>query len=134
MNELLMKVDPTMWYILGGILVLLVVVSLIKSAIKLAVCIGLLAIAFLFFGPASGKIQEQYNVRYEQGVIAVTVEGVETKISTVDLKQVKLEKSETGDSYVVFVYEGSEESIKIPNLMETFLQSKLQEMNEKILE
>lgn len=141
MKEILMNVNPQTWYILGGILAALIVASIIKKAITLAVVMVITAIAVFLIGPQASSIQEKYSIKMEENVIVLTLDGTSSEIEREGLKKIGLDKGENLEdateekSYLVFTYEdGETDIVELPDFTKKAMELAIQELNRRIEE
>lgn len=135
MNDIINKViqlDPTMWYIIGCILVALIIFALIKKAVKIAILIAAIAIIYGLFSSPTGTIPGNYGFNYEEGVINLTLDGKTTEINTTDLQDMRVEEGETDEYFIRYIYKGEEKEIAIPKFLVSTAREKIQQLQEDI--
>lgn len=130
MNNLLINMDPKTWYILAGLCAILLIISIIKKAIKLGVVILITIIMFLMTGPQAKDIHKSYNIQIDSDTITVTLDGQQTLIEREGLSDITMmRKEERGDNYLIFAYKnGHTKEIQLPDMMEKVAEITLKQL------
>ena len=127
LSALYSVLDPTL--LKGGItvLALLVVLSIVKKAVKLAVFIAIVAIGVSFLLPVARELREKYSISMDGEQLVMVVDGQTIRIGgDADLiRDMTLAKNTDGAYIVTVVYgsPGGKTSFEIPPFMRWAFQA-----------
>ena len=101
MEPLLAELDIKLVYILAGILLVLAVLAIIKKVVKLGIIILIVALAVTTLGPKAKQIQENLNIKVADGVVSVTLDGMEYNLDREVIKEIRMESGLSIGKYKV---------------------------------
>jgi len=125
----LSQIDTRLLLILAGLAAVLVVISLVKKAIKVGIFLLIVAVIFASGVPAINKLKESYNVSYSKltETLTLRVAGKDFSVSIKEIKEaknysIKLERGGTNTKISLFYQRKdgtavSERGVEIPNFM-----------------
>lgn len=113
----LSQLDPKVLYVVVGILMLSVILSILKRAVKMAIIIGVMALAVGSLGPMAQQIQENYAFDVRDGVANITVHGQVVELDREKIKEVKLINKGTSGYSLKVQYDDAITEVKVPTFM-----------------
>lgn len=134
MNELtqmLSNIPMSTWYIIFGVAAAIIIVSLVMKAIKLAIAVAIIAIAFTFFASPE-SLPEQYGINYSNGVISILADGETTTINTKDLENLRVEEGEGNQFFVRYTFKGEDKEISIPKVLVKAAKDKVEDIKDEL--
>lgn len=122
--SIIMSIDPKILTIIAIVLVVLFILSLIKKMIKLAITALLIGAILLFVGPKLGEFQENYNIKVEEGIVYLTIDGNTHEFDLDACETISIEDIEGSKNCEVIVNPntGSETSFEIPSIMKVVVK------------
>lgn len=117
--SIVMGIDPKVLTILAIVLIVLFILSLIKKMIKLAITAFLIGAILLFVGPKLGELQENYNIKVEEGIVYITIDGNTSEFDLDACETIAIEDIEGTKNCEVIVNPDtdSEVSFEVPSIM-----------------
>ena len=130
-NQFLGSLDPKIVYVCLAVLAVLIILTLIKKAIKIAIVLAILGVVIYSVVPMAKNFQNDYKFSIDsKGVLTVTVEGKELVLDNTekrfddDIRVDKLEvKRESSGEYALKIYytDGTAQAFTVPGFMRTNL-------------
>ncbi|MGL5440161.1 MAG: hypothetical protein ACRDA4_07230 [Filifactoraceae bacterium] len=127
-----MNINPSTLYLIAGVLIILIVIGIIKKAIKLTVVICILLAINLYLVPIAKDLKDKYKVTLENGVIVMSVEGKEIKLDPKECKEIKIIPNDEGSYTLRAVMKDGEKDVKIPKFVVKYVENKAKEINIKV--
>lgn len=118
------ELDPQVLMIIGIVLIVLFILSLVKKLIKLAFITIVIAAIFMFGAPALGELQENYNIKVEDSMVYVTIEGNTKEFDLDTCESISITDIEgTGNCDVAINPDSSSEvHFEVPNIMKFIIK------------
>lgn len=114
MKEILLNLTKEQLIIIGVVLIILVVVSLIRKAIKLAVIIGLLALLVSTGGGVVNSLKDKYGIDIQGNTL---VYRADNRAITINRDKIEL-KEDKGETVLVSVdYGGANIELEVPKIV-----------------
>lgn len=91
LQPILAELDPTVVYIVVGLFAVLLILTVIKKAVKLALIVAIIMGCVFMLAPMAEDFQEKYSVVTETDQILIKVDGREYEINNpTAIKEAKL--------------------------------------------
>ena len=116
-GEVLSQLDSKLMYVLGGLLIMTVIVSLIKKAIKIAITVGLIAFCVTSLGPIATDFQNKYKMEVDKYKAIITIDNQKTVLNKEEIKSIQLINHGLSGYTLNITYKDGVASINIPNFM-----------------
>lgn len=111
--EFILSLDPRVLWVIGGLALVLGILSIIRKAIKLAVSAVLVCILLTYGGTMLDQVKQDFNVELNGTTATITVLGKEHNIDITKLEIEVLE--DKGDKQSVEIrYDGKEYKVDLP--------------------
>lgn len=147
-GQLLGTLDPKIVYLCLAMIAVLIILTIIKKAIKFAVVLVVFAVAMYSLVPMAKDFQNNYKFSVDSdGVLTITVGGKDLVLDNSEpenkyddesrVEKLTVQKQSDGDYYLNIVYtDGSTQKFEVPSFMRSNLINYLnkQEYDYKLLE
>lgn len=147
-GQLLGTLEPNIVYLCLAMIAVLIVLTLIKKAIKFAVVLVVFAVAMYSLVPMAKDFQNNYKFSVDSdGVLTITVDGKDLVLDNSEpeskyddesrVEKLTVQKQSDGDYHLNIVYtDGSTQKFVVPSFMRSNLINYLnkQEYDYKLLE
>lgn len=114
---ILSELNPTYVWIFVGICAILVVLSIVKKAIKLALIVGLIGLCVSVVAPWAQDFQEKYKINFDNGALVMKVNGEDFRLDKEAIKSMQLVNDGFGNYSLGITYDDGLQTIGLPTFM-----------------
>lgn len=124
---ILSEIEPTYIWMLVGICAIVLLLSLLKKAVKLAITVLIIGLCATAVVPWAQNFQEKYQIRVEDGALAMKIDGEDFFIDREGIKSMQLVNDGFGNYSLGITYKDGLQTIKLP----TFMTNTIKEFAER---